>query len=277
MSDLRLIAAPYDDGRLDWRMGAGARLLAGDAGGADTIESIDPDRPPIGRAFDLAAEIASRVRAAREEGALPVVLAGNCNSALGTASGLDGRVGVVWFDAHADFDTPEDNRSGFFDVMALAILTGSGWQALAATIPGFRPVREEDVVLAGVRDLEPYQRELLDESGVATVPGEVEPTAFEEAIRELAGRVDSVYLHVDLDALDAEEGRANQYAAPGGPTREALLARIDEVLELLPVHAAALTSFDPKADTDGRVRVAARELLGRLRPPRRPAAPSGVA
>ena len=272
--DVRLIAAPYDDGRLDWRMGAGARLIAEEAGGAEVIDSIDPERPPIGRAFDLAAELSPRVRQARDKGTLPVVLAGNCNSSLGTASGLDGRVGVVWFDAHADFDTPEDNRSGFFDVMALAILTGSGWQALAGTIPGFHPVREEDVVLAGVRDLEPYQRELLEGSRVNTVPDRIDAQALEAALRELAERVDSVYLHVDLDALDADEGRANQYAAPGGPTAEELVAHVETVRALLPVEAMALTAYDPAADPERRVLDLALKLL---RPPPPPAAPSAAA
>ena len=271
---LRLICAPYDDGRLDWRMGAGARLIASEAGGAEVIDTIDPERPPIGRAFDLAAELATRVRAAREAGDLPAVLAGNCNSSLGTASGLTGRVGVVWFDAHADFDTPDDNESGFFDVMALAILTGSGWSALARTIPGFRPVREEDVVLAAVRDLEPYQRERLERSRVTTVPGRVDAEAFEAAVERLAERVDSVYLHIDLDALDTSEGRANQYAAAGGPSASELLKRIDAVRERLPVNATALTAYDPDADPERRVLDLALRLL---RPPPRPAAPSGGA
>jgi arginase len=43
----------------------------------------------------------------------------------------------LWLDAHADFDTPEDNLTGFTDVMGLAILTGGCWRALRETIPGF--------------------------------------------------------------------------------------------------------------------------------------------
>ncbi|HEX8647852.1 MAG TPA: arginase family protein [Thermoleophilaceae bacterium] len=270
-----LICAPYDDGRLDWRMGAGARLIASEAGpAAEAIDDVDPDRPPIGRAFDLAARLSAHVREARERGDHPVVLAGNCNSALGTASGLDGRVGVVWFDAHADFDTPDDNESGFFDVMGLSILTGTGWRALRETIPSFRPVREEDVVLAAVRDLEPYQRERLERSAITVVPGRVEAGPFEAAVDALAGRVDSVYLHIDLDAVDPSDGRANQYAAPGGPPAADLLARVELVRERLPVGATALTAYDPEADPERRVLALALELL---RPPPPPEAPSASA
>jgi hypothetical protein len=148
------------------------------------------------------------------------LLAGNCISCLG----------VVWFDAHADFDTPDDNLSGFLDVMGLAILTGSGWRALRETIPGFVPVDEENVVLAGVRDLDPYQRVRLERSHIRTVPGpRWREGDFEAALEELHGRVDRVYLHIDLDALDLTEGTANEYAAPGGLTLDQLLAAVRAV------------------------------------------------
>jgi arginase len=263
---VRLIAAPYDSGELDWRMGAGARLIATEPGigaEAEVVDTLDPGRPQIARAFDLASELSARVRAARAAGDLPVVLAGNCSSSMGTASGLDGRVGVVWFDAHADLDTPEDNRSGFFDVMALSTLTGGAWQALAATIPGFRPVAEEDVVLAAVRDLEPYQRERMEGSSVEVVPGSVDAGRFAAALERLRA-MDAVYLHIDLDALDASEGRANQYAATGGPSADALLDRVGAVLETLPVRAVALTAYDPSADPERRVLRLAQRLLARL-------------
>ena len=78
-------------------------------------------------------------------------------------------------DADADFDDPAENTSGFFDVMGLAMLTGRGWRALRGTIPDHRPIPESDVILAGVRDLEPYQRRRLDASEVCAVPGSIEP------------------------------------------------------------------------------------------------------
>ena len=77
----------------------------------------------------------------------PLVFAGNCNSGLGTTAGAGPQgLGVVWFDAHADFDDPEENESGFFDVMGLAPLTGRGWRALRHTIPGHAPIPERNVI-----------------------------------------------------------------------------------------------------------------------------------
>jgi arginase len=226
----------------------------------EVVPPVDPALPEVRRSIELDLRLADRVRAAAADGAFPLVVAGNCNSCLGTVSGVgtDG-LGVVWLDAHADFDTPEDNRSGFFDVMALSTLTGSAWQAQRARLT--TPVAEEDVVLAAVRDLEPYQRERVQRSRLRVVPGALD--GFEEALDAL--HTPRVYLHLDLDALDARAGAANAYAAPGGPSLERYLEAVDAVFDRFAVAAAALTSYDPAADADGRALRAACALVDRVR------------
>ena len=272
MSGLRLIAWPYHAGLRDVSMGLGPTVLAGDAKlldalGSPPVEVIDPvdeSLPEVARIFELDRRLAHSVRAARERGEFPLVLAGNCASCLGTVAGAGAEVGVVWLDAHADFDTPEDNLSGFTDVMALAILTGSGWRALRESIPGFATVDERDVVLGAVRDLEPYQRERVDGSRLRVVPGALDPAAFTRELDGLSASRRSVYLHVDLDALDRTEARANAYSAPGGPTLAGLLDAIDAVFDRFEVVAAALTAWDPRADDDGSAARAAHAVLGRI-------------
>ena len=186
MSDrLRLISHPFHNGLEGVDMGAGPlRLLADTELSADlqaqgwvveseTVETPDAADPEVVRIAEVDRRLARLVRATVAEGAFPLVLAGNCNSCLGTAAGLghegDAPLGVVWFDAHADFDTPERSL-GFFDGMGLAILTGNGWELLRGTIDGLAPVDERDVVLAGVRDLEEHQRPPLDASELRVVP-----------------------------------------------------------------------------------------------------------
>jgi arginase len=138
----------------------------------DEVDPVDEDLAEVARVVELDRRLAGRVRAAVTDGAFPLVVAGNCNSCLGTVAGVGNEgLGVVWLDAHADFDTPEDNLPGFFDVVGLAILTGSGWRALRETIPGFSPIDEGDVVVAAVRDLVPYQRARLEASRVRAVGG----------------------------------------------------------------------------------------------------------
>jgi arginase len=263
---VRVIRWPFHGGLPDIGMGAGPAVLArglGHPGGA--VAPADAGLPEAARIFELDRRLASAVRSARDDDALPLVLAGGCMSALGTVAGAGARgLGVVWLDAHADFDTPDDNLSGFFDVFALAILTGSGWRALRETIPGFTPVPEDRVLVAGVRDLEPYQRDRLERSGLRTLPGAFAPTALRAALEPLAEQVDRVYLHVDLDVLDVREGRANEYAASGGPTLATVLDAVDAVFDRFDVAAVALTAYDPAEDSDGRARTAARRILARV-------------
>jgi arginase len=268
--ELRLIAFPYHDGVREVGMGLGPLRLVEDpcfvgaleqAGWSvvhDDVPAVNSGLPEVARVVELARRLAGHVSRATDAGAFPLVLAGNCNSCLGTAAGIGGHeLGVVWFDAHADFDTPDDNVSGFFDVMALAILTGNGWGALRRTIPGLTPVDERNVVLAGVRDLEPHQRDRLERSRLNVVhgPGDLAP-----ALEGFGPGVRRVYLHVDLDALDAEEGRANGFAAHGGPSLERLLEWIDAVFDRYEIAAAAMTAYDPQVDGDGAVATAAGEI-----------------
>jgi arginase len=256
-----LIALPFHNGLPGVGMAAGVEALLADLDlAADVVAPVDEAWPEVRRTFALDRALAVRVRAAVDDGAFPLVLGGNCNASLGVVGGVgtDG-LGVVWFDAHADFDTPEDNLSGFFDVMALSLLTGSAWQMQRATVcPA--PVREEDVVLAAVRDVEPYQRARMEASAMRLVPGDLD--GLEPALDAL--RTSRVYLHLDLDALDAGEGRANEYASPGGPSLARYLEAVDAVFDRFDVAAVGLTSFNPVADTDGRARAAAHALIRRV-------------
>ena len=273
-----LLCLPFHSGRLNEGMGRGPTQLlenlklaerleeAGLSVRVEVLDKLPDEENEIAATIELDRRLARRVRAAVSQDVFPLVVSGNCNSCLGTVAGVTGASGtvpgVIWFDAHADFDTPDENLSGFFDVMGLSILTGGCWVALGDSIPAFRSVSERDVVLAGVRDLEPYQRTALAQSQVQVVWGEeIRGRGIEAALsaklEELGGRTSDVYLHVDLDCLDPAEGRANQYAAPGGLTLDELRWAIDEIGGRFHVVAAALTAYDPDLDGDGRAGQAA--------------------
>jgi arginase len=253
-------------------MGAGPLRLTADAAlsrelqalglqlQSETIDAPDPGDPEVVRIAEADRRLAGRVRRAVGEGAFPLVLAGNCNSCLGTVAGLEpaaAPLGVVWFDAHADFDTP-DRSLGFIDAMGLAILTGNGWRLLRDTIPGFAPIAERDVILIGVRDLEPHQRGPLEASAMRALPGSSFARAeLIGALDDLRTRTARVYVHIDLDALDPSEGRANPFAAEGGLSLQGLEEAIELVSARFEVSAAALTSYDPGLDADGRMARAA--------------------
>ncbi|HEX5954748.1 MAG TPA: arginase family protein, partial [Solirubrobacterales bacterium] len=100
---------------------------------------------------------------AMSDGRLPVLVAGNCIVSLGAIGGVaGGTVGILWLDAHPDFHTPETTPTGFLDGTGLAAATGACWHVLCSRIPGFAPVAEDHVVLAGVRDIDPGESERLE-------------------------------------------------------------------------------------------------------------------
>jgi arginase len=255
MGVTRLILAPFDSGRRDWRMGAGptdllhhgaARRLGAEVVTIEQASSYE----------EVQRAVAEQVRRAVSDGAAPIVLAGNCGASVGVVEGLAAPddLAVVWLDAHGDLNTPETTTSGFVDGMGLAMLTGR----CPTPFPGFRPVPDDHVLLVGARDLDPAEREVLDGSRIRLLPAraaEVAAAGFPPGVRR-------VHLHVDLDVHDSRlVGRANEYAAPDGPDAAEVRRVVEAVSAGLPVVSATFAAYDPAADVDGTVRAAALDLI----------------
>ena len=275
---LRALVVPYDSGFRSIRMGAGPeKLLASGvldalvASKADVrVATFESASSPgeIASAIEIQRWLASHVSKARRDGAFPLVLAGNCMTAIGTIAGLQSRSrrvpGVCWFDAHADFNTPDTTESGFLDGMALATLTGRCWQSLTKSVPDFRPIPESQVLLFGTRNVDTFERKALEASEIHWIKSLGDALFASEKLRDLRERFGEVYLHVDLDVLDQSEGRANSYASKGGLTRETLLRLVTEIGAHFHVGAAAITAYDPAYDSETRIPGIVRELIATL-------------
>jgi len=196
--------------------------------------------------------LARAVNEARDMNRLPIVLAGNCNTAVGTLAGLGAdSTGVIWFDAHADFNTPETTTSGFLDGTAVAILTGRCWTQLAATVPDFKPLPDDRVCLVGTRDIDSLEGGLLDESRVAVIPPRQLRSSLREKLSLMSKHVDRIYVHLDLDVLDTGVAVANKFAVSGGLTLEDMEYALSEIARLFRIAGLALSAYDPAADRDG--------------------------
>jgi arginase len=255
MSRPSLIQAPYHLGHRNLGLGAGVPVLAEALGEGCEVVSVEigEHANEIAASMAVVRAIAEEVRRAR----FPVVLAGNCNSSIGTVTGVGGGVGVIWFDAHGDFNTSDTSTSGFFDGMSLAMLTGTGWERLRADLA---TVPEAHAVHVGGRDFDEGELKRLARSGV----GVVRHPPLADALEKLRERVEAVYVHVDLDVLDPSVGRANEYAAEDGLLVDELVAAIDAIHERFEVRAAALTAYNPDCDPEGAIPVAARTVFERL-------------
>ena len=274
MTPIALIAVPYHLGHEGVGMGAGPDALveggltealtaAGHAVEVRRVVPRDESGNEIGASFAVLRAVAEEARAAVSRRAFPLALAANCMTSIAQVAAAERDLGVVWFDAHADFNTAETTTSGFADGMGLSILTGTGWDALRSTIPGYRAVPEERVVLVGIRDVDPAEERRLAASPLAVVRPE-EPEALGTALDALRDRVSDVYLHVDLDVLDPSEGRANEYAADGGLSADELVRALDAVAERFHVAAASLTAYDPAVDPEARIPAVVNRLAPRI-------------
>jgi arginase len=275
MPDIRAIVVPYELGRLRDGVGLGPeRLLEAGAESAlaaagarvetELIELKERSDNEIDDSFALIRLVSERVRAAREAEAFPVVLSGSCFVAVGVVAGIgEPAPGVVWFDAHGDFNVPETSPSGYFDGMGLAVLTGDAWRALASAVPGASPLPETAVVLAGARDFDDAEEERLEASAIRRVPPGAlgDSPALLSALEALDPPASGLYVHVDLDVLDIEEARVNRYSAPGGISGGELEARLRSLLTDGRVRAVSLTAYEPEGDAEARLPPIASGLL----------------
>ena len=271
--DIQLLAVPYDSGNRGMRMGAGPERLL-DAGleralreNGHTVHTriaeLTADwQAEIQTSFELMRMLSAAVREARESGRFPIVLAGNCNTAVGTLAGLGAQsTGVAWFDAHGDFNTPETTRSGFLDGTAVAIITGRCWTQLAATIPEFSPIPDDRVCLIGTRDLDSLESALLDESSVDIIEPRQLRSSLPRVLEKIREHVDSIYVHLDLDVLDSAVAAANSYAISGGLTLEDLDHALAQIAARFRIAGLTLSAYDPAVDTFGHAAQAAIRLI----------------
>ena len=272
--EIQILAVPYDSGHRGLRMGAGPEALLR-AGLVEALRSdghtvhvrmaeLDPDKwqAEIQSGFELMRMLAGAVREARDGGRFPIVLAGNCNTAVGTLAGLGASTtGVAWFDAHADFNTPETTTSGFLDGTAVAIITGRCWSQLAATVPGFSPIADDRICLIGTRDIDSLESALLDDSALTVVSPRRLKEVLPRALASIGEHVDEIYVHLDLDALDVGVASANTFAVSGGLTLEDMDFALSRIGDGFRITGAALTAYDPEADADGAAARAAIRLI----------------
>jgi arginase len=266
MAKVTLIALPYDTGRPNERMGRGPLHLL-ENGLPDHLRARERDvdvvtiRLPESFYFDGAAlvQLQNLAVAAIREGLAGdrriLVLSGNCGPAALSATAALGprRTGVVWFDAHADFNTPEISPSGFLDGMSLALLTGRCWPGLAARFAGFEPVPDANVILVGARDLDSLEADALNQSAITHIaPANLD--ALEGAVKALAQRVENFYVHLDVDVLDRSEGCANSYASGGGLSAQQLFSALELLARSGRIKIAGITSYDPACDGSGNIR-----------------------
>jgi arginase len=175
------------------------------------------------------------------------------------------RVGMVFIDAHGDFNTPETTLSGMLGGMPVAIAAGQCLtrMRLKAGLEPALPTRH--IVEMCVRDTDPLEQELLDRSDIQQLALEdvrTRSTNLHREMKRLSEATDVIYIHVDMDALDPREVPGHPLTVPGGPTSVELAGALTEMFKYEKVAAfgVASTPFDDR-DKTGVSRQAAYNLI----------------
>jgi len=239
------------------------------------IEPRLPATAPLDdRVFSLGllnGAIAEEVAAARRNGAVALMTGGNCVHATGVVGGLQDahgaglRLGLVWFDAHGDFNTPETTPSGMLGGMPVAVCAGlahASWRELSHIAA---PIPTDRILFVDVRNLDAPEEDLIwaTEASIAApapgFPGE----NLAQAVARLDRTCDAIYLHIDADILDESLVPSHGTKEPNGPDLDETAAAVDAVMATGKVVALALVSIYNQGE-DGPTSIrSAIELLRR--------------
>lgn len=201
------------------------------------------------RGIDGRSELLTQLRNARDlleahQPARVLAVGGDCGIEVPVIAYLDarwdGRLAVLWLDAHPDLNTPESSPSGHFHGMPLRVLLGDGDPELTALVP--RPLRPEQILLAGTRSFDPPEHELAERRGLRRVsPGRLEEE-LPEILRWSRETGDGrVHVHLDLDVCDPRDLPTVACPTPDGVRVDALVRVLEAISGEVEVVGAAIT------------------------------------
>lgn len=291
-STVSLIGVPMDLGgnRRGVDMGPSAFRLAGiESGirelGLDFVDrgdvpvqlpqpgtALNPTAKNLPEIAEACGKLSDSVRQAMDDGHFPLVVGGDHSIAVGTVAGVvehihakDGRIGVIWFDAHADMNTPESTESGNVHGMPLAAITGSGPSSLTQLGGAVPMVDSARVAMIGIRDVDAREAENVSDSDVACFTmREIDEqgirAVMEQAIAHVTRGTVGFHLSFDVDGTDPSVCPGVGTPVEGGVSyREA-----HTVMEMAAASGSLLSlelvEINPILDTQNRTAIAAKDF-----------------
>jgi len=233
----------------------------------------DPHAKYLKEIADACTHLANLVLEIHTDHRTPIVLGGDHSIAVGTMSGMaesfrrqNGKIGLMWFDAHADFNTPQISPSGNVHGMPMAAIMGYGPIELTR-IFGFSPkIQPERAVMIGIREVDPQERELVKSSGVRVFTmKEIDRrgigSVMDEALSIVTKDTDGFSVTLDADFLDPYESPGVATPVRGGADyREAHLA-MEMVADTKKMVSFEIAEINPILDVHNKTAHFGMELI----------------
>ena len=205
--------------------------------------------------------LADNVMQNERDGYFTVGFLASCPSSLGMLGGLQqsmtstdtSSVSILWLDAHADYNTPETTRSGSMGGMPLAIANGLALHQIRRDSKLEPALPSSHIVTAGLRDVDPMEQHLLDVNRIENITVDdirgITQNVYDQ-MDALSKVCDKIYVHIDLDILDASEVPFHNYPTENGPTSYELAALFKAIFTKYPKAAAIGFASIPAKDPD---------------------------
>ena len=236
-----------------------------DAGGVP-YTAVEPEISEAARQDDpeiniglICGAIATDVARGLRQGSAVLLTGGNCHHMTGVVGGIqdaygaETKIGLIWFDAHGDFNTPGTTITGSKGGMPVAVAAGLAyptWRELSHIVA---PIPTDRILFVDVRNLDPLESQLIHatDARIAKIGGDPHGEDFARAVNELAERCDVIYCHIDADVADEAFTPMHGTKEPDGPTLDEVNDAVRTVMATGKVIAFALVSVYSNGDSEG--------------------------
>lgn len=213
-------------------------------------------------------QIAEKGYAALERGNVPLFIAGDHSSVMGTVSASGtfyDDLGLIWIDAHPDINTDKTTVTGNIHGMPVAALLGKGYDGLTKIFSDKIKVKPEHVVMLGLRDIDPPEAEILKELKIKYYTYEdMKCIGIEACVREsieYLSHLSHVHISFDIDVMDPELLPGVSVPVPGGFYEAEAFDIMDMLIRGLPISSYDIVEFNAEHDKNDRTVKFAQKLV----------------
>lgn len=236
----------------------------------------NPKAKYLGPIVTACESLAAQVDASVRKGEFPLVLGGDHSIVMGSLAGIGSwcreqgfRLGVLYVDAHGDFNTAETSPSGNIHGECLAASAGFGLPELVNLYRDGRKVDPENICFVGTRDLDPGEKALMHEAGVTCFTvSDIDRFGFPDVLRKVRlffkTRCDMVHISFDMDAFDPSIAPGTGVPVPGGLSYREGLLLMEEMETLGLVKSMEIVEVNPILDNRNSTALMAVSLAARL-------------